>query len=66
MHACVGERHAPLVHMNTAVLSFTLMFMAKVETASLIVIWLETGNATCSNWYDVLNNLIFGDCCALV
>ena len=40
------------------------MFMAKVETASLIVIWLETENATCGNWYDVLNNVILGNCCA--
>jgi hypothetical protein len=25
------------------------MFLAKVEIASLIVIWLETENATCGN-----------------
>ena len=40
------------------------MIMAKVETASLIVIWLETGNATCGNWFNVLNNVILGNCCA--
>ena len=45
-------------------LALLLMFMAKVETASLIVIWLETENATCGNWYNVLNNLILGNCCA--
>ena len=45
-------------------LALFLMFMAKVETASLIVVWLETGNATCGNWYNVLNNLILGNFCA--
>ena len=40
------------------------MFMAKVETASLIVIWLETENAACGKWYNALNNLILGICCA--
>ena len=42
-------------------LALLLMFMAKVETASFIVIWLETENAACSNWYNVLNNLILGN-----
>ena len=45
-------------------LALLLMFMAKVETASFIVIWLETENASCGNWYNVLNNLILGNCCA--
>ena len=43
-----------------------LMFMVKVETASLIVIWLELENATCSNCYNVLDNVILGNCCAHV
>ena len=65
---CVGERHTPLFHMNTGVLSFNLllMFMAKVETASFIAIWLETENASCGNWYIVLNNLILGNCFAQI
>ena len=62
----MGERHAPLVHMNTGVLSFTFTFMAKGETASFINIWLETENATCGNWDNVWNNFILGNCCAHV
>ena len=58
----MGERYAPLFHMNTGVLSFTLMFMAKLKTASLIAICLETENASCGKWYMVLNNLILGNC----
>ena len=45
-------------------LALLLMFMVKVETASFIVIWLETENASYGNWYNVLNNLILGNCCA--
>ena len=45
-------------------LALFLIFMAKVETALLIVIWLETENATCGNWYNDLNNFILGNCCA--
>ena len=47
-------------------LALLSMFMAKVETASFIVIWLETENASCGNWYNVLNNLILGNCCAQI
>ena len=62
----MGERHALLFHINTGVLNFILMFMAKVETSSFIVIWLETENASCGNWYIVLNNLILGNCFAQI
>ena len=42
----MGERHAPLFHMNTSVLRFLfLMFMAELKAAALIDIWLETENA---------------------
>ena len=57
----MGESHAPLVRMNTCVLSFILMFMVELKTISLIAIWLETENATCGNWYNVLNNVILGN-----
>ena len=40
--------------------------MAKVEIASLIVIFLETENASCGNWYIVLNNFILGNCFAQI
>ena len=40
-------------------LALLLVFMAKVETASLIVIWLETGNVACgSGIMKYLHNLV--------
>ena len=60
----MGERHAPLFHMNISVLSFILMFMAELKTAVHIDIWLETENASCGNWYMVSSNLILGNCFA--
>jgi len=76
--ACVGERHAPLFHVNTCSSFYFLVFMAKAESLStymfmfmgkaesrsiyLLIIWLETENASCGSWYIVLNNLMLGNC----
>ena len=62
--ACVGERHAPLFHVNTCSSFYFLVFMAKTKSRSiyLLIIWLETENASCGSWYIVLNNLMLGNC----
>ena len=62
--ACVGERHAPLFHVNTCSSFYFLVFMAKAESRStyLLIIWLGTENASCGSWYIVLNNLMLGNC----
>ena len=61
---CLGERYTPLFRMNKYVLSFILNVHCENWTISFIVIWLETENAACGKWYNVLNNVILGNCCA--
>src|SRR5215217_224425 len=44
-HPYIGDITLRFFIWNTCVLSCALMFMAKAEIASLIAIWLESGNA---------------------
>ena len=51
---CVGERHAPLFHMNTCVLNCALIFMAKAEIASLNCYLV--GIRKCCIWFGITSN----------
>ena len=55
----MGERHAPLFHLNTCVLNLLFMFMAKAESLSIDCYLVGLENVACgSGIMKYLHNLV--------